>query len=209
MQLVHTPVGVGSVDAVSGASAFNSVNAPSAGAAPSFGASLAGGVSLGMAIGQAVGSIYSAYSLGKSLKYQLETQAKIDKINARIQQMGAETAYRRGEAEVARITMRAGQIKAKQNVAYAANGVATGYGSAAAAKASTSLMKELDVHTANMNALAAAWGYQQEAVNMRNASFAHMAQGTVDQGRQNTMAMSTLVGSIGEIHERWNRFKGE
>lgn len=206
MQLVQTPAGLGAVDVVSGASASNAANAP---AAPSFGSSLAGGVALGMAIGQAVGSIYSAYSLGKSLKYQLETQAKIDKINARIQQMGAETAYRRGEAEVARITMRAGQVKAKQNVAYAANGVATGYGSAAEAKASTSIMKELDVHTANMNALAAAWGYQQEAVNMRNASFAHAAQGTVDQGRQNAMAMSTLVGSIGEIHERWNRFKGE
>ena len=150
----------------------------------------------GMASG-AVGSYYSA----KNQKIQLEGQAKLADINARIAELGAQQELIRGEKEVGQISMQAGRLKSAQRVALAANGVDLGQGNAAELQASTDLMKEIDMNTARANAVRSAWGYRTQGVNAVNSAIARRATGAgISPGAQ---AFTTLLGSAGQVAGSW------
>lgn len=150
----------------------------------------------GMASG-AVGSYYSA----KNQKIQLEGQARLADINARIAELGAQQELIRGEKEVGQITMQAGRLKSAQRVALAANGVDLGQGNAAELQASTDLMKEIDMNTAQANAVRSAWGYRTQGVNMQNDALVKRA--TAAGIRPGMAAASSLLGSAGQVAGSW------
>lgn len=180
---------------VDGGSSFNWQNA-------------AGGASIGMAIGQAVGAMYSAWESGKTQKYVLNKQAEIQKINREMAQLSAETAFRQGEAQVAQLTYKAGQIKAKQRTAFAANGIKGTSGSASEVMASTDIMKEVDKLTAQMNALQAAWGYKMQGYQasaqggIYSGLSSYMKQASIGKG------FSSLLESGTTAADRWYRYFG-
>lgn len=167
-----------------------------------------GNISIGLAIGHAIGSAYSAYEGGKTQKYVLGKQAQIQESNRRMAQLSAETAFRQGEAQVAQLTYKAGQLKAKQRTAFAANGIKGTSGSASEVMASTDIMKEVDKLTAHMNALQAAWGYKTQALqaNAQGAVYsslgAYMQQASTGKGFSNLLADGTAVA------DRWYRYYG-
>ena len=111
-----------------------------------------------------------AYMASQGLKTQaslLESQAGMAEANAKIMDLGVDIAYRRRDAEIGNLTLRAGQIKAQQRVAFASRGIAIGVGSTAEVAASTQLQKEVDVLTAEMNGLMSAWNYKRQAAMYR------------------------------------------
>lgn len=172
------------------------------------GQSAAGGVSIGLAIGQAIGSMYSARESGKTQEYVLGKQAEIQKINREMAQLSAETAFRQGEAQVAQLTYKAGQVKAKQRTAFAANGIKSTSGSASEVIASTDIMKEVDKLTAQMNALQAAWGYKMQG-------YQASAQGGIYSGLSSYAkqaaigkGFSSLLESGTTAADRWYRYFG-
>ena len=145
----------------------------------------------------AIGSYYSA----KNQKIQLEGQARLDEINARIAELGAQQELLRGEKEVGQISMQAGRLKSAQRVALAANGVDLGEGNAAELQASTDLMKEIDMNTVQANAIRSAWGYRTQGVNAVNSAIARRATGAgISPGGQ---AFTTLLGSAGQVAGSW------
>ena len=93
----------------------------SSGAGASTGMGVLGGVNLGLAIGQAVGGAFDAYTTSKTSSYVLKQQRKVLEANKAVAQMGAESAMRAGESQVAQITYEAGLRQAKQRTAFAAN----------------------------------------------------------------------------------------
>lgn len=168
-----------------------------------------GGASIGLAIGQAIGGMYAAWRGGKTLDYVAKQKAAIAEENRQMAQLSAESAYLQGQAQVAQLTYRAGQIKAKQRTAFAANGVVLGEGSSAETMASTDLMKEIDKRTAQMNAMSAAWGYKQQAIQAS-------AQGGIYSGMSGYLSQvemgkgfSSLLESGSVAADRWYRFFGE
>lgn len=167
-----------------------------------------GGASIGLAIGQAIGSMYSAWKSGKTSKYVLGKQAEIQEYNRQMAQLSAESAYRQGEAQIAQLTYRAGQVKAKQRTALAKAGVVLGEGSAAEVMASTDIMKELDKSTAQLNAIQAAWGYKQQALqaNAQGGIYSGLAsytqQAALGQGFSSLLDKGTLAA------DRWYRYFG-
>lgn len=146
--------------------------------------------------GAATGAIGSYWS-AKSAKSQANSQARLSDTNARIAELGAQQELIAGNREVGSISMQAGQLKSRQRVALAANGVDLGEGNAAELQASTDLMKEIDINTATSNAVRSAWGYRTQAVNAQNDALAKRATAS---GISPTRAATTsLLGSAGNV----------
>lgn len=160
-----------------------------------------GGTSLALQAGglltSTVGSYYSARSQASSLGHQ----ANIAEINARIADLGAESALEQGKQQVAERTLRAGQERGAQRAALAANGVVLNEGSSAEIQASSALMKEIDANTLRANALRSAWGYRMNAGNLR--SEATMARATARGLNPLGSAATTLLGGATSVATSW------
>lgn len=150
---------------------------------------------IGAGLTSVVGSVYSAGTQKRSL----QSQAAIAEINANIADMGAESALLQGNSEIGKLTMQVGQLKSRQRVSMAANGIDLGVGNAAEIAASTDLMKEVDVDTIRSNAARTAWGYRTQASNLRTeaASNRGAARGisTVGAAASSLLSTAALVGS--------------
>lgn len=158
-------------------------------------------LSLGMqtagAVSGAIGGFYSA----KMTKNQLAFEADMSRINARIAELGARSAFERGQKEVASLTMQAGQLKSRQRAAMAANGIDLGEGNAAEIQASTELMKELDKQTIEANAVRSAWGYRTEAANLQSAAL--MKEGSAAGISPLMSGASSLLTGAGQVASSW------
>jgi hypothetical protein len=84
--------------------------------------------------------------------------------NAKISELGAQSALLQGEKDIAKLTLSAGQMKATQRAAMAANGIDLGEGNAVDVQASTDIMKEIDMNQIEANAIRSAWGYRTQGV---------------------------------------------
>ena len=167
-----------------------------------------GGLSIGMAIGQAIGGAFSAYTQSKTSSYVLKQQRKILEANKAVAQMGAESAMRAGESQIAQITYQAGQTKAKQRANYAASGVALGDGSARDVLTTTDVLKKLDTRTARMNALANAWGYRRQALGYGSQARVASTLSDYYSGSALGSAFGSLIEGGTSVAERWYRLRG-
>lgn len=186
----------------------NVMPAPDVASSAGAGTQALGGASIGMAIGQAIGGMYSAWKGGKTTKYVMQKQAEISEANRQMAQLSAESAMRQGEAQVAQLTYRAGQIKAKQRTAFASSGVVLGEGSTAEVAASTDIMKEMDKKTAEMNALSAAWGYKQQALQASAQGGIFSATAGYAKSAKQSEGFSSLLEGGFSAADRWYRYFG-
>ena len=159
--------------------------------------------SLGFA-GSLSGALTSAVSANYSAKFskaQLDNQARLADINARIAELGAQSALMQGHQQVGALTLNAGRLKSQQRATLAANGVDLGFGNAAEIQASTDLMKEIDASTLTANAVRTAWGYRIQATNYQNDALTKRA--TASAISPNKSAISSLLGDAGNVAESW------
>lgn len=149
------------------------------------------------ALSGAVGAFYSA----RNSRLALEGQARVSDINAKIAEIGAQQEIYRGQQEAAAVSRRAGAIKSAQRVSMAANGIDLGEGSAGELQASTDMMKEIDMKTAELNAMSAAWGLRTQASNFRtDAQIGRIKAGGANAG---LAAVSSLLTSGGKVASSW------
>ena len=161
-------------------------------------------VSLAGQIGGAASSAIGSYFGASAQKIALRGQAGVADTNARIAELGAQSALASGQQQVGALTLKAGQVKGAQRAALAANGVNLGEGSAAEISASTDIMKEIDANTLTANAVRSAWGYRTQAVNFQNeALIKRAAAGSIHPG---TAAATSLLGSAGRVASSWYAF---
>lgn len=148
----------------------------------------------------AIGNYYSAAAQKSSLK----AQAGIADTNARIAELGAQSALNQGQQQAGAVSLNAGRLKSSQRVAMAANGIDLGVGNAAEIQASTDIMKEIDVATIEASAVRSAWGYRTQAVNYQNEAI--MKRGAADGISPGGSAFSSLLGSAGGVAQSWYMF---
>lgn len=155
-------------------------------------------------VGQAAGAVTSAvgsYFSSATQKINLKGQAALADTNARISELGAQSALLQGQQQVGALTLRAGQLKSSQRAAMAANGIDLGTGSAAELQASADIMKEIDTNTLTANAVRSAWGYRTQATNFQNEALTKRATaGAISPGMS---AASSLLGSAGSVATSW------
>ena len=94
-----------------------------------------------------------------------QSNANIARLNAQMMEWQAQGRLRSNEKDQVRLTMQAGNTKASQRAALAANGIAVGEGSAAELQASTDIIKEIDSNQLTENARREAWGMRMQAAN--------------------------------------------
>jgi hypothetical protein len=148
-----------------------------------------------------IGSFFGA----KSQQSSLDAQAGLAETNARIAEMGAQSALQQGQQQVGALTMRAGNIKASQRASMAANGIDIGEGNAGEVQASTDIMKEVDSNQIQANAVRSAWGYRTQATNYQNEALVKRA--TADGISPFGAAASTLLTGAGSVANSWYRLK--
>lgn len=158
-------------------------------------ASMAG--QLGGAATSAIGSYFGA----ATQKAVLNGQAAVADSNARIAELGAQSALNQGQRQVGALTLKAGQLKSSQRAAMAANGVDLGTGNAAEIQASTDIMKEIDANTLTANAVQSAWGYRTQAMNFQNEAMTRRASASALS--PGMAAASSMLGSAGSVASSW------
>ncbi|MDR2219726.1 MAG: hypothetical protein LBE24_04005 [Methylobacillus sp.] len=161
-------------------------------------------ISLGSQIFGGIQGAAGAYYGAASEKVNLKAQAAIAETNAKIAEIGAETALAQGAAQIAQQTMEAGHIKSRQRANLAAAGVDLKVGSAAETQATTDIMKEIDKNTLHANAVKNAWGYRTQAVDYRNQAL--MARATAKGISPSKAMFSSILGSAGRVAGSWYSF---
>lgn len=146
-------------------------------------------------IAQGVSTIFNAFSAKSVAKYSnaiAQAQADIARINAKTMELHYQNALFAAESEYQHETMRAGQAKAQQEVAIAANGIAMGVGSAAEMRASTDIVKKVNLNRLETNKKAEAWGYRTKAVDYENEALMSEAK---KQSANSVFANTLLQGA--------------
>ena len=158
---------------------------------------------IGQIGGAATGAIGSYFSAATQ-KANLKGQAAVAEANARMAELSAQSALNQGQKKVGQLTLQAGQLKSRQRVSLAANGIDLGVGSAAELQASTDIMAEIDKNTIETDATYAAWGIRTQATNYQNeALMARSAAGAISPGMS---AFSSLLGSAGSVASSWYKY---
>jgi hypothetical protein len=150
----------------------------------------------GMATG-AVGSYFSA----QTQKTNMETQAYLAGVNAKMAEISAQSELNRGQKEVGRLTLQAGQLKSRQRASMAANGIDLGVGNAAEVLASTDIMKETDALTIQDNATRSAIAQRAQAGNFENQAI--VARGAAGAISPFSSMAGSLLGSAGQVASSW------
>lgn len=189
---------------------YSSLIEGSSASAAGSGGSAFGGIGTGFQLGSAIGGIVSSFIGAKAQSYVQKVQADINKNNAKIAQIGVEQAYRQGEAQIAKITRGAKNLKGKQKTAMAANGVAVGVGSMAEILASTDIQKEEDVQTARLNTIAQAYGYKTQAATYgaQSSALSSMASYNGGIGAYGS-AFSSFLDSAPKVAKSWYSLYGD
>lgn len=117
-------------------------------------------IAVGTAIAGAATSAYSSYQSGKN-------QQKIAEYNAKVAETQALDARARGGYEANQKRREVASVLGQQQTQMAANGIETSSGSALNLASDTAWAGEMDAKTIEVNALRAAYGYEQEAVGTR------------------------------------------
>ena len=150
---------------------------------------------------QGIGTYFSA----ATQKENLRAQAAMAEVNARIAEMGAQSALRSGQYEVGRLTLQAGQLKGRQRAALAGRGVVMGEGSAREVQASTDVMKDIDKNALLANAVSQAWGHRMQGVNYQNEAI--YARANAKGINPLMQAGTSLLGGATQVASSWFQMK--
>lgn len=140
---------------------------------------------------QAVGSYYQQKTQNAYLKYQ----ASMNRINARLANMSAESALRAGEKQQQQIMTQTAKLKGAQKTGYAANGIDLHSRSVQNVLNETDYFGEADRNQAGANALENAWQYRLQATNYENNANILRSQRQNPWGAALSSAVSGVLGS--------------
>ena len=134
----------------------------------------------------------NSYFQQKSQNAYLKYQASMNRINARLANMGAESALMQGEKQQQQIMTQTAKLKGAQKTGYAANGIDLKSRSVQNVLNETDYMGEVDRNQAAANALTKAWDYRLQATNFENNANILNSQQQSPWGA----ALSTAVGGL-------------
>lgn len=150
-----------------------------------------------------VGSYYSA--LGQ--KNNLNSQARIDDINAKMADMSAQSALLAGQREEQAVRLNTAKLKAAQKTAFAANGIDLSSDSPVSVLTSTDVLGETDANTVAANALRTAFGYQAQSVSYKNKAIGERA--SAKGINPFSSAFGTFATSAGRVADSWYSLRKE
>lgn len=149
-------------------------------------------LSLGLS---AAGTAISAMGAYQQSKVAGEVAAR----NAKLADLQAEDALRRGEREAAELRRRVAATKSAQRVSLAAKGLDLTYGTAADLQDQTDFFGESDVATVRTNARKEAFARRSQSANFQAEALSQ---------RPWLAAGSTLLTGAGQVADKWYTYRG-
>ncbi len=129
-----------------------------------------------LALAQGLTAVGESYANATAAKTYGEQKKREADINARLAELNADDAVRRGDKEAEAHKRRVKQLVGAQRAALAAQGIEIDADSALDVQEDTKLQGELDVQTIKNNAWREAWGYKVQANNYTSqGKFAQLA----------------------------------
>lgn len=156
-----------------------------------------GNAGLGMQGAGAVFGALGAFFAASSNQSMLRGQAEIAEINARTEEGNAQARLFAGQREEQRSLLATAGLKSKQKVAFAANGIDLGEGSAVRTLTDTDVMGAIDANQIKANAVREAWGYRVRATNFQNEAL--MKRASASAINPLLSATTSLLGSAGQV----------
>lgn len=148
------------------------------------------GATGGLMAAQGVSSYYQA----EGIKTQGDIQAQLYEQNARLADLKAEDAIRRGDKAATQAQKEISRILGEQVVAFAGQGVDVNTGTASKVVKESSRQAQEDVATIKQNAWLESWGYKIEGIQgVSQANFARI-------GAQNQASNTLLTGGINALN---------
>lgn len=135
-------------------------------------------------------SMVGAASQANAQREQGEYQRMQANENARMMELQAEDAVKRGDQAASGVRKNAIKTRADQRAAMAANGINMDEGSALSLQEETQAMGEEDVRTVKNNAWREAWGLRTQAQNTRASG------GMAESAGKNAASMTLLTGAV-------------
>ena len=168
---------------------------------------MGGETALGMQGFGAGASATGAYFNAQGQKSILDAQAGIDDVNARLEEMTAQSAILAGQRQEQASNINYRQLKSSQRAAMAANGVDLSSTTPVAVTTTTDVFKEIDAATIAANAGRSAFGARQTALSYSNRARGARAQA----GAINPFATAAgnLLSSAGTVAGSWYKLKKE
>lgn len=137
-------------------------------------------------------SALGSYNQQKTQNAYLKYQASMNRINARLANMSAESALRAGEKQQQQIMMQTSKTKGAQKAGYGASGIDLKSRSVQNVLNETDYIGEVDRNQAAANALSNAWEYRLQSTNYENNANIIRSQQQSPWGA----ALSTAVGGF-------------
>lgn len=146
-------------------------------------------------------SAYGMYQQSKAQQSMASYNAQVAENNAKVADIQAQDAIRRGDEEANAIRRNADMLKGSQRASMAAKGLDLAEGTAAELQDQTDFFSLVDQGTARNNAQKEAWGIRVGATNYRNE--AAMQRATAKSINPGMAAATSLIGGAGQVADRW------
>jgi hypothetical protein len=164
------------------------------------------GISAGiMQVGGVVSQGVNAYGQSRATKTSAEIQASVDRTNAILSENQANDAITRGNKLAIQERLKTAQLRARQKVAFAANGVVADSGTSAGSILNdTELLGSFDENTIIQNAQREAFGYRTQARNYRDDASIAQARGEMENPF--ISGASALLTGSARVADNWYRY---
>jgi hypothetical protein len=138
-------------------------------------------------------------SAGDAAQRAAESEGERLDYNARVADMQAADAISRGQDEESRFRTQVRGLIGTQRAGFAGQGVDVNVGSAVDVQADTAALGEQDALTIRSDAQRAAWGFQQQATDMRLAADVARRGGNYAASAGRAAATSSYIGAGGTV----------
>jgi hypothetical protein len=164
------------------------------------------GVVTGMLIAGMALSAYSSYKQGKAAKAAGKAQravaegsATLSEYNAAVSQLQAQDAVERGVEQEGRFRAQVRGVVGAQRAGFAGANIDVSSGSAADVQADAAFLGELDALTIRTNAAREAWGYQVQAVDLRERARISRKEGVAFERAGNAAGTAAYLSGAASL----------
>lgn len=158
-------------------------------------------VAAAIPIASAVFGAYGAYTQASAAKQQARYASQVAANNAQVAEWQAQDAIKRGEEDAQRVQREAAQLKGRQRVAMAVNGLDLTAGTAQELQDQTDFFGQQDAATARNNGRRGAWGARVQGANFQAESIAQANKArSISPG---FAAATSLLGSASSVSDKW------
>lgn len=141
----------------------------------------------------------AAKKQGEAQRRAAESQAELFEFNATVAEQQSKDAIERGREDEARFLSAARLLTGEQRADFAASGVVVDQGSAADVRADVQHLVELDVLTTRNNAAREAWGFTQQAEDLKKRAEIARKEGVMLEEAGRAAQTSARIGAVGGL----------